>query len=435
MNILKILAGLLFLSFLIWKPVAGFAQITPGADATSVTTQYFTGPQDSIYIFCGAKGERNASLVASAPIGDSGSYEWLKYNSGQFELLGNTGSTISGLEDGCYRVNITTMSGVNTYTAWVFNSYLENVNAEILKSDCENLSMEGTFDSPTFTYIDLSKLPIVEPKVLNKVQVNWKVGNNVVHNFSTYTLSPPTKNTEYIFEVNSYGCIASDVVNYQSIVTKASFSVVKPDQLSDKLEKVEAPLTVTFTNTSENGETGKFEWFILKVIEGTKDSVIDILYNDTPPSYTFEETGTYRLKLVSKHGICTDTISEFEMDGKTQKEIVIDEAFLDAPNVFTPNGDEKNETFAIKFFSMKSVKIIIFNRWGRIMHKWESNNVRGFYNTASPKGENYDMASVWDGKVGGKLATPGVYYYVAEGIGRDGKKKKANGFFHLFRDK
>ena len=113
--------------------------------------------------------------------------------------------------------------------------------------------------------------------------------------------------------------------------------------------------------------------------------------------------------------------------------IVIGESFIDAPNVFTPgneDGQNLNETFAVKFFSMKTVKITIFNRWGKILHVYENNNVQGFYNTASSVPE-----SVWDGKVGGRLATPGVYYYVAEGMGRDGKKRSANGFFHLFRGK
>lgn len=79
---------------------------------------------------------------------------------------------------------------------------------------------------------------------------------------------------------------------------------------------------------------------------------------------------------------------------------------------------------------MKSVKISIFNRWGKVVHVWESNDVRGFGATRESTPQ-----SVWDGKVGGKLATPGVYYYVAEGRGRDDKKQQATGFFHLLRDK
>jgi hypothetical protein len=79
---------------------------------------------------------------------------------------------------------------------------------------------------------------------------------------------------------------------------------------------------------------------------------------------------------------------------------------------------------------MKSVKVTILNRWGKVIHTWESNNVQGFLNTAETVPE-----SVWDGKIGGKYASPGVYYYVVEGVGRDDKRRKQAGFFHLFRDK
>jgi len=76
---------------------------------------------------------------------------------------------------------------------------------------------------------------------------------------------------------------------------------------------------------------------------------------------------------------------------------------------------------------MKTIKISIFNRWGKIVHVYENNNVQGFGPTVEQ--------SVWNGRIGGKLASPGVYFYVVEGKGRDGKMNKANGFVHLFRDK
>ena len=92
--------------------------------------------------------------------------------------------------------------------------------------------------------------------------------------------------------------------------------------------------------------------------------------------------------------------------------------------------EKLNPTFAVMFFSMKSVKISIFNRWGKLLHVWENNNLQGFYNTVDKVPQ-----SVWDGKVGGRMATPGVYFWIAEGVGRDGERRKGNGFFHLFRDK
>jgi gliding motility-associated-like protein len=93
--------------------------------------------------------------------------------------------------------------------------------------------------------------------------------------------------------------------------------------------------------------------------------------------------------------------------------IKVDTSFVAVPNVFTPDGDGTNDEFVVKFWSMESLNISIFNRWGKRIHFWESNNVRGFE-------ESYTSA-VWDGTIGGRHASPGVYYYIVEGRGRDNK--------------
>jgi gliding motility-associated-like protein len=434
MNHYKQAGNFLLFTILLLAPFIGLSQISSVADAV-IQTEYSSGSQDNIYIFCGAKGEQKAYLTAMDPNGGAISFEWSKYNSqnGNFDLLNNSSSTISDLEDGGYRVKITSASGEETYTAWVFNNYIE-ATAEIPESDCNSFLLSGDFESPVLTYTDLTNDQALE---INKnIEVEWREGQSSLSHILSYrNYAPPTKDTNYSFLVSDrFGCTSQVNVTYVSIVTKASFTYQIAEQKSDP-NKVEAPLLVTFTNTSENGDAGKYEWFIFKDLQkikeeieaGTfKDSIMDVVYNDSP-EYTFLESGEYKVKLVSKHvsefNTCTDTFY-------IPESIVIDTAFIDAPNVFTPNGDGTNDKFAIKFFSMKTVKITIFNRWGKVIHKWESNNVQGFFNTATSV-----SASVWDGKVGGKYATPGVYYYVAEGIGRDGLRKKANGFFHLFRDK
>lgn len=411
---------------------AGFAQITSSAEKI-LPTEYSSGNQDNIHVFCGARGAQSASLTANTPDNGTGTFEWQKLNAqtGTFDffsndLSGNTSATVSNLENGCYRVNITTAAGVSTYTAWIFNNYLE-ATAEISDSNCDSFTLKGFFETPALTYIDLSTM---QTKVLdNGVVYRWLDGS-VLKNRTVF--DPPTQNTNYTFEVTDrFGCVARADVLYYSIVTKASFSFALPARRSDP-DKNEAPLTVTFTNTSENGDPGKFEWYIFKDLQKIKmeveaqtfkDSIQEIIYSDNPV-YTFEETGTYMVKLVSKKvsefTTCTDTVYMNDY-------IVVGESFIDAPNVFTPDGNGSNDRFVVKFFSMKTVKITILNRWGKVLHTYENNNVQGFADTAE--------ASVWDGKLGGKLATPGVYYYVAEGIGRDGMKRSANGFFHLFRDR
>jgi hypothetical protein len=432
MNRYKFQGIFLFFSCLTLFPIVGFTQISSVVNAFQ--TEYSSGSQDNVYVFCGEKGELNASLTASYPQGETGNFEWLKYNSttGTFDAYssdqsGNQTSTISNLADGCYRVKITPASGAKMYTAWVL--YMK-ASAEISQSDCSSLTLNGTFEP--LTYTDLST---GQPKVLAiEVAVEWSAaGSPVSHVMTSIIIDPPTKNTTYTFTINDrFGCTAQATVEYVSIVTKASFTYALKDQgKGSNSGKIEAPATFTFTNTSENASS--YEWYFFKPLAlikaekdaGTfKDSIQDIIYSENAV-YTYEASGSYRVKLITKKTTgsttCTDT---YYIDDY----IKVDTSFIDAPNLFMP--EKLNSSFAVMFFSMKSVKITIANRWGKVLHVWENNNLQGFYNTAETVPQ-----SVWDGKVGGKYATPGVYFWVAEGIGRDGVRRKENGFFHLFRDK
>jgi gliding motility-associated-like protein len=146
-----------------------------------------------------------------------------------------------------------------------------------------------------------------------------------------------------------------------------------------------------------------------------------IVAYDESPIFTYEYSGMYMVKLVSKTQFCTDTFYLPDY-------IVADTSFIAVPNVFTPNGDGTNDEFVVKFWSMQSIEIDIFNRWGKRVHHWQSGDVRGFEGTWTE--------TVWDGRgMGGRYASPGVYYYTVVGEGRDGEKRRAKGFVHLFRDK
>lgn len=443
MKIQNLVGGFIVFLLFVIAPAVGFSQISSTASSV-IPTEYGSGSQDNIHIFCGQKGQTNAALTATNSNGLPPTYEWLKYDAatGSFnpymsDVSGAATSVISNLADGAYRVNITTTAGVQTYTAWVFNNYIETTT-DIPASDCNSFTLKGTIDSPVLTYYDLATR---QPKQLNKgLQVRWTSGNDAVGQVLEFQIfNPPTRDTDYRLTVTDrFGCSSQSVVQYISIVTKASFTVEREEQQHIPQGKFEAPLAITFKNTSENGDPDKFQWFIYKDVavlanEGSAspnnpiDSIMEHLFVDSP-TYIFERPGTYNVKLVSQKtsasNICYDTIY-------IEEPIKVDTSFIEAPNFFTPgNNDGANDQFVVRFFSMKSVKISIFNRWGKVMHVWESNDVKGFGATVESTPQ-----SVWDGKVGGKLATPGVYYYVVEGRGRDDKKQQTSGFFHLFRDK
>ncbi|MBI2270868.1 MAG: gliding motility-associated C-terminal domain-containing protein [Bacteroidetes bacterium] len=65
------------------------------------------------------------------------------------------------------------------------------------------------------------------------------------------------------------------------------------------------------------------------------------------------------------------------------------------PNIFTPNGDSKNDTFVISAKGQVSeFNIKIYNRWGLLV--FESN----------------DINNSWSGKIGSSDASDGTYYYL-----------------------
>jgi gliding motility-associated-like protein len=76
--------------------------------------------------------------------------------------------------------------------------------------------------------------------------------------------------------------------------------------------------------------------------------------------------------------------------------VIIDvhECFPTIPNVFTPNGDGKNDSFKVIYDGPLPYHIIIFNRWG----------VKLF--------DNDNIAMPWDGYYKGNKATEGTYFYV-----------------------
>ncbi|WP_423126784.1 gliding motility-associated C-terminal domain-containing protein [Gaoshiqia sp. Z1-71] len=405
-----------------------YGQLSAVADGET-TTAYSSGPQDQIYIFCASPNETVASLTATYPGGGAALFEWTKYNpaSGLFDAYetdnpGSSSSTVNSLPDGAYRVQISSGGNNETYTAWVFNNGY-SATAEISESTCEYFQLQGAFEGTDLTYYDLATGSQLQ--VFKDVKVRWEV-NGVLEAtvLNPQIFDPPTQNTDYRLTVyDRFGCEVSVTVPYQSIVPKAAFS-------ANPL-KGEAPLRVTFTNQSQNAD--QYQWFFFRDLDEMKleairngvvsDSIMDVAI-DSDPVYVYESSGIYQVKLVaSKHsdgGICTDTVY---LDGY----LVADTSFVDVPNVFTPNGDGDNDEFVVKYQSLKKISVKIFNRWGKQVFSWERNNIQGF--------ENSVTESVWDGRIGGRYASPGVYYYVIEGQGRDDKKRNAHGFVHLFREK
>jgi gliding motility-associated-like protein len=85
------------------------------------------------------------------------------------------------------------------------------------------------------------------------------------------------------------------------------------------------------------------------------------------------------------------------------------------PNAFSPNGDGINDLFSPEAENLKSYSCTIFNRWGNQVFNSD------------------EVSRSWDGKYNGCESPEGVYYYIIEANGLDGKQYRQSGFVMLMR--
>ena len=133
-----------------------------------------------------------------------------------------------------------------------------------------------------------------------------------------------------------------------------------------------------------------YQWSIYKSSERI------MTRRDKDIRYAFTEPGSYRVVGKVNNEYCTCDSME--------KIINISESYLRVPNVFTPNGDGKNDEFRVAYRSIKEFHCWVYNRWGKLVYDW----------TDPEKG--------WDGTINGRPAAEGAYFYVIRALGTDAPK-------------
>jgi len=112
--------------------------------------------------------------------------------------------------------------------------------------------------------------------------------------------------------------------------------------------------------------------------------------------YVFSEPGTYRVVCSVNNSWCASDSAEMT--------VAIAESYLAVPNVFTPNGDGKNDEFRVAYRSLREFHCWVYNRWGKLVYAWD------------------DPAKGWDGTINGRPAAEGAYFYVIRALGTDAPK-------------
>ena len=135
---------------------------------------------------------------------------------------------------------------------------------------------------------------------------------------------------------------------------------------------------------------------------------VEAQYTERELQKIFEEAGTTYWRFV---GTNSASGCHSESDIYT---VSIGESSLQCPNAFSPGTTEGvNDEWKVSYKSIVKFKCWIFNSWGIQLCEFT------------------DPSQGWDGKYKGKLVSPGVYYYVIEAEGSEGKKYKLKGDINI----
>jgi len=130
-------------------------------------------------------------------------------------------------------------------------------------------------------------------------------------------------------------------------------------------------------------------------------------FADANLEFSREEIGLNEIYIVLTNSAtgCMDTVFfNIEIQG-----------IPDINNVFTPNGDGKNDVFSFEEYGMSNVDVSIYNRWGQLVKAWNGTNE-------------------WEGNdMNGDALPEGVYFYVLVAEGEDGYHYEHKGSITLLR--
>jgi gliding motility-associated-like protein len=207
---------------------------------------------------------------------------------------------------------------------------------------------------------------------------------------NTVNVSPSTTTSYTVTGANAFGCVSTQTAMVNVNSPLAGFS-----GMAGSTEIIGT--TLNLQNTSAGASS--FAW---ETCQGTVSTASVI-------SVPLVELGACCVKIYAFSGACIDS---------TEKCVtVVPVTRLIIPNVFTPNGDGRNDIFTLDAVGIGEISISIFDRWGLKMFETNGNgNI------------------IWDGKnKGGALVTDGTYFFMLKATGLDGEIYDEKGTINVFK--
>lgn len=386
-----------------------YAQISSNAFFSELTS-YPNGNDDPIFYF-----EDISTAQLTAPTGTS--YQWFQYSnsSNTFELLiGENGNTLNSIGEHGYQVQVDDGTGqVTNYYCWSFVPMITDATINIELANCHYLRQLASPNFKNLVYFnhkeDHSSLAVDYDFIYD-----WSsIPLGPIENETTQSvqLNAPTEDTEYTVTIsNKFSSVINDIEannNYIAIAVEAQFTWEPLTNADNEIKEGSTPMEVRFhaeeydDEILSKGKITDWEWTFG---EAGKDYVPN-------PIFTFQKAGEYPVTLIVRN-LNTDDQCEDISDAEI---FTANEMVVKVPGAFTPfSSPTKNDEFKVLYRSVSKFKMVIYNRWGRVVYN----------------GTNPDEG--WNGRINGKKAEPGVYFYRIEADGfNKGESTKLEGALHL----
>lgn len=205
----------------------------------------------------------------------------------------------------------------------------------------------------------------------------------------------------------NYRPITSSVVKGYRLAVRPYIEVEGQDGGKEvDWENLSAPATLRLAAIGNEPAAAKYQWRI----ERMEDNAPLLNYTGAEATYTFNQSGRYRIRLdvSNRSGTC--------FDNSFEQVVRITESSLEVPNAFSPGSSPGiNDVFKVFARSLVRFDARIFSPSGQEIYRW-----------GDPNGG-------WDGHYRGHIVPSGVYYYVITAEGSDGVKYNRKGSISILK--
>lgn len=377
---------------------------------------------DAVFLFNGIDATTEISYNGSA------NFEWRQYNN---SFVANTRNFSPDDATGYILYDKTNNQPLHYIWVIDYSQYPIALNSIITNGNCQKLTLNTNFDIPELVYYDKNNTRKTLKRTFTVDYTDYIYKDSLWQDdekksthtapFAQIELEAPKKDVNICITGDNFAkemniTEASICIDYKAVAVESHIkaTIEKRSGTNEYLRdnsvsgtvRGSGPLVVYLENQANSPVVAFYEWRVYR--SSTPDNYFR--YSEENIRYSFNETGDYTavLKVLNADGSC------FSEDSV---KINVLESMLDVPNAFSPNGDGFNDEFRVVFKSLKSYKITIYNRWGRVVY------------------QSTDPSKGWDGRIGRNVAASGTYYYVIEATGTDryseGKYKDRNVMYNL----